>query len=118
MNLIEIINVICICLVPILMVYLIHLFIYYCKFTFPNRKPKLSQYKIYTDGEMFEVKFRGCIQGNIPYKRFKEARNFIERDYKLRLFNWNKKFKKWTSISNERELKKYLKKHPELLEEL
>lgn len=99
---------------------------YYFIFAFPKRKPKLSQFKILTNGKIFKLYYRGRYIEH--YDSFKEVIGRRQELYKSVLCDWikfnTKKYVskptkvKWVSISNEKQLKKYLKRHPELLEEL
>jgi hypothetical protein len=100
-------------------VIIVGLICYYSIFLFPDRKPKLSQFKIYTDGKIFILKYRGRLIGDSKqYSNFSYIKDFRNEYYKRELNAWNEHHQKWITLSSERSIKKYLKNHPEFIEHL
>ena len=92
---------------------------YFYIYMYPNRKPKLSQYKIRTDGKRFELKYRGReLDKNATGRDYKSTKDFRDASFRIELETWERKNKKWADISNEKTMKKYLKQNPEFLENL
>ncbi len=79
------------------------------------KKPKLTDYKIVTNGNIFKL-----TKGNKVLKTVDSLSDVIEirqRMYQIELSDWIKQNQKWETLSSEQEIKKYIQKNPDLLSE-
>ncbi len=84
-----------------------------------DQRPKLKNYKIVTNGKVFKAKKTDLFSGYMRDKEFTKldhVRTYINEWYMEDLKKWEDKHNKWSNISTEKDLKRYLKKHPEKMD--
>lgn len=88
----------------------------YFVYIYGERCPRLKEFKIYTDGDVFSIKFRGTFIGS--YFTFTEAKKEKNNFYIHMLDKWKLSHKKYVRLDTERSIKKYLKENPEKMDRI